>query len=106
MTRSLNTAGTGMVAQQFNLDTIANNLANVNTTSFKQQRAEFSDLFYQTFKASGANSGGTVRQPITLQIGLGSKYTASSTNFARQSSASARVAQRDPDRGPKSTSTA
>jgi flagellar basal-body rod protein FlgG len=82
MTRSLNTAGTGMVAQQFNLDTIANNLANVNTTSFKQQRAEFSDLFYQTFKASGANSGGTARQPITLQIGLGSKYTASSTNFA------------------------
>ena len=44
MTRSLNTAGTGMVAQQYNLDVISNNLANVNTTSYKQQRAEFQDL--------------------------------------------------------------
>jgi flagellar basal-body rod protein FlgG len=82
MTRSLSTAGTGMVAQQFNLDTIANNLANVNTTSFKQQRAEFSDLFYQTFKASGAGNGGSARQPGSLQVGLGSKFTASATNFA------------------------
>jgi flagellar basal-body rod protein FlgG len=82
MTRSLNTAGTGMVAQQFNLDTIANNLANVNTTSFKQQRAEFTDLFYQTFRASGANSGQTARQPTPLQIGLGSKFSATSTNFS------------------------
>ena len=82
MTRSLNTAGTGMVAQQYNLDTIANNLANVNTTSFKQQRAEFSDLFYQTFKASGAGNGATAKQPLSLQVGLGAKFAASSTNFA------------------------
>ena len=54
MMRALNTAGTGMVAQQYNLDTIANNLANVNTTAFKQQRAQFQDLVYQTFRASGA----------------------------------------------------
>lgn len=82
MTRSLSTAGTGMVAQQFNLDTIANNLANVNTTSFKQQRAEFTDIFYQTFKASGTNSGGTAQQPLSLQVGLGAKFSATSTNFA------------------------
>jgi len=82
MTRSLNAAGTGMVAQQYNLDTIANNLANVNTTSFKQQRAEFTDIFYQTFKASGTGNGGSAQQPITLQVGLGAKFSASSTNFA------------------------
>jgi flagellar basal-body rod protein FlgG len=82
MTRSLNTAATGMVAQQFNLDTIANNLSNVNTTSFKQQRAEFSDIFYQTFKASGAGNGGSARQPMSLQVGLGSRFSATSTNFA------------------------
>ena len=44
--RSLWTAATGMKAQQFNIDTISNNLANVNTTSYKVQRAEFKDLFY------------------------------------------------------------
>lgn len=82
MMRSLNTSGTGMVAQQYNLDTIANNLANVNTTAFKNVRAEFSDIFYQTFKAAGASNGGNSRQPIALQVGLGARFSASSTNFA------------------------
>ncbi|MFN3961449.1 MAG: flagellar basal body protein, partial [Fimbriimonadaceae bacterium] len=49
MMRALNTAGTGMIAQQTNLDVLANNLANVNTTGFKGQRAEFQDLIYQTY---------------------------------------------------------
>lgn len=71
-----------MVAQQHNLDTIANNLANVNTTAFKQQRAQFQDLVYQTFRASGANSGGSAKTPQPAQIGLGSRFAASSTNFA------------------------
>jgi flagellar basal-body rod protein FlgG len=83
MMRSLTTAGTGMVAQQQNLDTIANNLANVNTTSFKTQRAEFHDLMYQTYRASGAAQGGEARQPLAMQIGLGSKFASSATNFAQ-----------------------
>lgn len=81
MMRSLNTAGTGMVAQQYNLDVISNNLANVNTTSFKQQRAEFQDLMYQTFRASGAATSGTATLPGAVQIGLGSRFSASATNF-------------------------
>ena len=46
--RALSIASTGMLAQQTNVETIANNLANMNTTAFKQQRAEFQDLLYQT----------------------------------------------------------
>lgn len=81
MMRSLNTAGTGMVAQQYNLDVIANNLANVNTTSFKQQRAEFQDLMYQTFRASGVTTGNSTTNPNALQVGLGSAFSANAINF-------------------------
>ncbi len=81
MMRALNTAGTGMVSQQMNLDVIANNLANVNTTAFKSQRAEFQDLMYQTFRASGATTGGESRLPQSAQIGLGSRFSASATSF-------------------------
>jgi flagellar basal-body rod protein FlgG len=75
MIRSLNTSGTGMVAQQYNLDVIANNLANVNTTAFKQQRAEFQDLMYQTFRSSGQAQNAT-------QVGLGSLFASTASNFA------------------------
>ncbi|MBX3111125.1 MAG: flagellar basal-body rod protein FlgG [Fimbriimonadaceae bacterium] len=85
MMRALSTAGTGMVAQQTNMDVIANNLANVNTTAFKSQRAEFQDLMYQTFRASGATSGGDTRLPESAQIGLGAKFAASATSFANGS---------------------
>lgn len=71
-----------MVAQQYNLDTIANNLANVNTTAFKGQRAEFQDLVYDTYRASGANNGGSASTPQASQIGLGSKFSASASNFS------------------------
>ena len=50
MMRSLWTAATGMVAMQMEIDTISNNLANVNTTGFKKSRVEFEDLIYQTLK--------------------------------------------------------
>lgn len=85
MMRALKTAGTGMVAQQMNLDVIANNLANVNTTAFKQQRAEFQDLMYQTFRAPGAATGADGATPEAAQIGLGSKFTASATSFEQGS---------------------
>jgi flagellar basal-body rod protein FlgG len=81
MMRALNTAGTGMVAQQTNLDVIANNLANVNTNAFKSQRAEFQDLMYQTFRASGAATGGASTLPSAAQVGLGSRFSASATSF-------------------------
>ncbi len=71
-----------MIAQQTNMDVIANNLANVNTTAFKSQRAEFQDLMYQTFRASGARSGGDTALPESAQIGLGSRFAASATSFA------------------------
>lgn len=80
MIQSLNTAATGMVAQQYNLDTIANNLANVNTTAFKLQRAEFEDLTYQTLRSSGAQNEATTT-PAPMQIGLGANYASSVSNF-------------------------
>lgn len=81
MLRSLTSAGTGMVAQQMNLDTIANNLANVNTTGYKAQRAEFQDLMYQTYRASGASGQGG-SQPVAMQVGLGSQFSSTNTNFS------------------------
>lgn len=83
MMRALNTAGTGMVAQQYNLDVIANNLANVNTNGFKQQRAEFQDLMYQTYRASGASVGGNVKTPESSQVGLGVRFVGNATNLSQ-----------------------
>ena len=54
--RALFTAATGMEAQQAQIDTIANNIANVGTTGFKKSRTEFQDLFYETLRAPGAAS--------------------------------------------------
>jgi flagellar basal body rod protein FlgG len=53
MMRSLWTAASGMIGQQFNIDTISNNLSNVNTTGFKQNRPDFEDLLYQTVRTAG-----------------------------------------------------
>jgi flagellar basal-body rod protein FlgG len=60
MMRALYTAATGMVSQQYNLDTIANNLANVNTTGFRMNQARFQDLLYQTLKAPGSPVGSSI----------------------------------------------
>jgi flagellar basal-body rod protein FlgG len=73
MIRSLHTASTGMEAQQTNIDTIANNLANVNTTSFKRSRANFNDLLYQNVRAPGQNSTTGTVVPSGIQIGSGVK---------------------------------
>lgn len=70
-----------MAAQQRNLDTIANNLANVNTTGFKAQRAEFQDAIYQTLRPSGAKAGNDLSQPSAFQIGLGSQFASTSGDF-------------------------
>ncbi len=81
MNRALRTAASGMMAQQLNVDTIANNLANVNTTGFKKSRAEFQDLMYQTVKASGSASNGVTRETQAIQVGTGSVPTATQKSF-------------------------
>ena len=72
--RSLSIAATGMLAQQTNVDVISNNIANMNTTAFKRQRAEFQDLLYQQVSRPGATtSADGTRVPSGIQIGAGVK---------------------------------
>jgi len=71
MMRALWTAGTGMTAQQSNIDVISNNLANVNTTGFKASRADFQDLMYQTMRQPGAATGPATMVPSGTQFGSG-----------------------------------
>ena len=73
MIRALWTAASGMQAQQLNIDVVANNLANVNTTGFKKSRADFQDLMYQTVKTTGAPSTNATTIPTGIQVGLGVK---------------------------------
>jgi flagellar basal-body rod protein FlgG len=72
--RSLSIAATGMLAQQLNVEVISNNIANMNTTGHKRQRAEFQDLLYQNLKRMGAQSSdaGNII-PSGIQIGVGVK---------------------------------
>jgi len=71
MIRGLWSAATGMQAQQLQLDTIANNLANVNTVGFKKSRVDFEDLFYQKLKMAGAQTAEGTQVPVGMEIGLG-----------------------------------
>ena len=71
MQRSLFTGATGMRAQQLNLDVIANDLANVNTTGFKRSRVDFQDLLYQTLRAPGSISAQGLEVPSGIQLGHG-----------------------------------
>ncbi len=73
MMRSLYTASTGMLANQLSVDSISNNLSNVNTTGFKKSKMQFQDLLYQTMVAPGATSSDGVKLPGSLQVGLGVK---------------------------------
>jgi flagellar basal-body rod protein FlgG len=72
MIRALYSAAAGMESQQLNLDVISNNLANVNTTGFKESKLQFQDLLYQTTRAAGSDQGGGNQLPESLQIGQGS----------------------------------
>ncbi len=85
MIKSLTTAATGMQAQQTNMDVVANNLANANTTGFKKSRAEFEDLMYQTVKEPGAQTGANAVSPTGVQVGLGVKTAAVNKNFEQGS---------------------
>lgn len=81
MLRSLYTAATGATTQQFNMDIIANNVSNVNTTGYKKTRAEFQDLINQTFSSPGSlGSQGTI-DPVGVQVGLGTRISATQRDF-------------------------
>ncbi len=76
MMRSLAVAATGLEGEQTKMDVIANNLANVNTTGFKQSRAVFQDLLYQNLRQPGAQSSQTTQYPSGLQLGTGVRVVA------------------------------
>ncbi len=84
MVRSLWTAATGMIAQQTNLDTIANNLANVNTQGYKTQVNEFKTLLYQTLQTETTSANGE-QKPTSAQVGLGTRNSAISTIYTQGS---------------------
>lgn len=81
MLRALTTAATGMIAQQLNLDLVANNIANVNTTGYKKTRAEFQDLLSQAQRTPGAMLNQGVFQPVGIEVGLGVKTAATTRVF-------------------------
>lgn len=81
MLRSLWSAASGMLAQQLNVDTIANNLANVNTPGFKKSRVHFQDLFYQQLREPGATSVMGVPLPLGLEVGHGTRPVATERIF-------------------------
>lgn len=82
MMRALYTGATGMLAQQTNIDNISNNLANVNTVGFKQEKAEFKSLLYQNIQTRTTTANGE-EKPVPAQVGLGTRI-ASTTSIYTQ----------------------
>lgn len=81
--RALFTSASGMMAQQMNLDIIANNLANSSTTGYKQTVAHFQDLLYQNDRTPGAATSGGSQTPTGIQVGLGVSAGATSGLFTQ-----------------------
>lgn len=79
--RALWTAASGMKAQQLNVDTISNNLANVNTTAFKKQRMEFKDLLYEQLRRANLDQG--QGRPVNLEVGHGVMPVATTRSFTK-----------------------
>lgn len=82
MPRALWTAASGMAAQQFNVDLLANNIANINTTGFKRQRTDFQDLFYDIHAQPGTRVGQQGRNPTGTQVGTGVNVAGTTRVFA------------------------
>jgi len=80
MMRALWTAGSGMIAQQHNVDVISNNLANVNTTGYKKDRTEFKDMLYETIER--AYTAGNEGRPANFQVGHGTRVFATVKDFS------------------------
>ncbi|MDR2303542.1 MAG: flagellar basal-body rod protein FlgG [Treponema sp.] len=83
MVRSLWTGAAGMIGQQANIDTISNNLANVNTSGFKKVRADFEDLLYQTVRTAGTPATEETVVPVGVQMGHGVKIAATQRMFSQ-----------------------
>ena len=83
MIRALYSAASGMTAQQLNVDNIANNLANSNTTGYKMRRAQFEDLIYQSMIQPGASAGQQSTVPAGLQLGLGARAASNEILFTQ-----------------------
>jgi flagellar basal-body rod protein FlgG len=83
MIRALYSAASGMTAQQMNVDNIAHNLANANTSGYKQRRAQFQDLLYQTLVQPGAAAGQQTVVPTGLQLGLGTRTASNEIIFTQ-----------------------
>lgn len=81
MFKALNTAATGMAAQEENVNAISNNIANANTTGFKQSRVEFEDLMYETVTEAGGRSSGNTMYNVGVQVGSGAKVSATRKVF-------------------------
>jgi flagellar basal-body rod protein FlgG len=85
MVRSLWTGAAGMIGQQANIDTISNNLANVNTHGYKKQRADFEDLIYHTVKVAGTPATEHTVLPVGVQMGHGVKLADTQRVFTQGS---------------------
>ena len=85
MIRALYSAASGMTAQQLNVDNIANNLANANTTGYKMRRAQFQDLLYQSMSQPGSASSQNSTTPTGLQLGLGTRAASNEVIFTEGS---------------------
>lgn len=83
MIRALYSAASGMTAQQLNVDNIAHNLANANTTGYKMRRAQFQDLLYQNLVQPGASAGQQTIVPTGLQLGLGTRAASNEIIFTQ-----------------------
>ncbi len=81
MIKAMRTAASGMEAQQMNVDNIANNLANVNTTGFKKGRIEFQDILYQKLRLAGTASSSESKVPVNIELGYGVRPSATARNF-------------------------
>ena len=84
MVRSLYSAASGMIAQQTNVDVIANNLANVNSTGYKAESASFKSLLYQDLQAKTTTANGE-EKPVSAQVGLGSRISAVTSHYTQGS---------------------
>lgn len=82
MMKSLWTAASGMTAQQTNVDTISNNLANINTTGYKKESAEFKSLLYQTIQENSYDNNGDPK-PSGIQVGLGVRNSAITSHYTQ-----------------------
>src|SRR3989442_12652822 len=83
MIRALFSAASGMTAQQLNVDNIAHNLANSNTTGFKVRRTQFQDLLYQNMVQPGTSAGQPTAGPVGLQGGLGTRPSSNEGLFTQ-----------------------